>query len=354
MSRLRRRRQVIVGDSREVLCQLPTDSVDAGLTDPPYELNYGAKAWDRTGIAYAVDLWREVLRVLKPGAHLLAFGAPRTYHRLACAIEDAGFSIRDTIQWWYGTGYPASMTLAEGVGTALKPGYEPVVLARKPPLGTTKSTYQRWGTGGLRVFATPLEENRWPANVILSHSPRCTLVTEKATTPRPAMSFSPHDDAKFDVVHDREVILCADDCPVKTLDATGGDSRFFYVTKPTREERDQGLDLFEPQTGGELTDRQEGSAGLDNPRAGAGRTSGGRNVHPCVKSIELLRYLVKLITPPGGTVLDPFIGSGSTGCAAAEENRPFIGVELSPKYAAIARARTACSQGKPHGNLDPK
>jgi len=333
--------EVREGDSRDLLRAMPDASVDAIVCDPPYELGFMGKAWDASGIAYSVPLWTEALRVLKPGGHLLAFGGSRTFHRLAVAIEDAGFHIRDSLVWMYGSGFPKSLNVAKGGageawsgwGTALKPAQEPIVMARKPLAGTIVETVLRYGTGAIDVdgcriphagevdFARmalggasysatrlrrsgnpsiamhkdsrdgheqyePSSLGRWPANVLLSHSEACG-------------------DG------------CAEGCPVAEL---GDFARFFYTAKPSARERDAGL--------GHLPTR----AGVQTARA---------NVHPTVKPIELMRHLVRLVTPPGGLVLDPFTGSGTTGCAAVLEGARFLGLELSPEYAEIARARIA-------------
>jgi site-specific DNA-methyltransferase (adenine-specific) len=147
------------GDSWELLKTLPENSVDACPTDPPYELGFMAKAWDNTGIAYSHRFWAEVLRVLKPGAFLVSFGGTRTYHRMACAIEDAGFEIRDQLGWTFGSGFPKSMNCGDGRGTALKPAWEPICLARKPLIGTVAANLQAYGTGCLNIDACriPLE-----------------------------------------------------------------------------------------------------------------------------------------------------------------------------------------------------
>ena len=138
---------VLLGDCLELLAAVEADSVDATVTDPPYELGFMGKKWDSTGIAYSTDLWSRVLRAMKPGAHLVAFGGSRTYHRMACAIEDAGFEIRDSLMWLYGTGFPKSLNLPGGIGTALKPAHEPIVLARKPLMGTVLANVLLHRTG---------------------------------------------------------------------------------------------------------------------------------------------------------------------------------------------------------------
>lgn len=374
-----------VGDCREVLARLDADSMDACVTDPPYELAFMGKRWDASGVAFDPATWAAVLRVLKPGAHLLAFGGTRTAHRMVCAIEDAGFEIRDSLEWLYGTGFPKSITPRPGLGTALKPAHEPICLARKPLGGTVTATLAAHGTGALNVEecrvgtgkeipGSPSTRSlagfgerkgrrgvtagdgghdpvlgRWPPNVLLTHAEGCG-------------------------------VECVEDCPVRDIDEQSGDdcgasgghiqmhhagmgfrggngservlihdkggaSRFFptfrYEPKASREERDAGLDHLPRHSGGEATDREDGTAALDCPRTGAGRGGGVRNHHPTVKPIALMRWLVKLVTPAGGTVLDPFAGSGTTGVAAVLEARGFVGVEKEREYVQIIEGRIA-------------
>lgn len=352
-----------------VLATLPEASIDACVTDPPYELGFMGKAWDRSGIAFDPTFWAEVLRVLKPGAHLLACGGTRTYHRMGSAIEDAGFDVRDCLAWLYGSGFPKSLNLGEGLGTALKPAYEPIVMARKPLKGTVKGNVERFGTGALNVDACRIGDEggtagatkgeavvncygknlngsfgkvvpglgRWPSNVTLDEYAALVLDEQSGdckaggslngTEPsRPAKNtYGEYNDQ-------REWDSYADN---------GGASRFFYVAKPSREERDFGCDGLQARSGGEVTERTDGSAGLNSPRAGSGRTGGSRNFHPTVKPVELMRWLVRLVTPVDGVVLDPFLGSGTTGMAAKYEQRRFIGIEREPDYLAIAERRIA-------------
>lgn len=449
-SRIRRRGwQLLEGDSQELLRQLPDNHCDSMVTDPPYGLSGDAdvfemlKAW-LTGKRYehkskggfmghewdsfvpGPELWKEAYRVLKPGAHVLVFAGTRTMDVMAISLRLAGFQYRDTLMWLHGQGFPKSLNFEGGLGTALKPAYEPILLFRKPCAWTVAKNVLRYGTGALNIdgcrvsvspddatamercnspysrrFATdtnpigtfkratpadPLDtsKGRWPANLVLSHADECIIAWRHETRaiPKQAFSFKTGEEGPgYEVVFDGEDIICADHCPVKLLDdqsgilsskwgrqlhesvdhqrtsygtyqggfdATrverftgdaGGASRFFYCAKPDRGERDLGCALLPWKAGGELTGRQEGSAGLNNPRAGAGRTSGGRNLHPTVKPINLMSWLVKLVCPPGGTVLDPFAGSGSTGCAALKEGFRFLGMEHNPEYARIARAR---------------
>lgn len=592
------------GDCLSVMDALPDCSVDAAVCDPPYELGFMGKSWDSTGIAFQPETWVAVLRVLKPGGHLLAFGGSRTFHRIACAIEDAGFEIRDTLSWMYGTGFPKSLDVSkavdasdataerrrrnlaftewmrstgisaarinaltgtnmgghyltdgeqpavatadlfsllrsalpavpdwveslvrqrtvesenmkqrtvkrvrtdgagngsvvglgstpsmstvfnetapatdaarqwEGWGTALKPAWEPIILARKPLAGTVAANVQQWGTGALNIDGCRIGRNEWDgeANRCAScvegaalQQKRGTRATKASTATNSAAptqngkdethpgataktdtgcSVGPNlgapADAQFaafnsntepsgkpstgrsptgsssttstkygpttasltcsscgaptmldttqqagagrwpsNVVLDEEA-AAALDAQTGTLTSgsraagvrkgmgfngatgdggpalkasSGGASRFFYVAKASRSERDAGCEALPTRSGGEATDREDGSAGTESPRAGAGRTGGARNIHPTVKPVELMRWLCRLVTPPGGVVLDPFSGSGSTGVAALREGFVFIGCEREPQYAEIAthRLRSARDRVSPPG-----
>lgn len=338
------------GDCLAALRACPTSVVDALVTDPPAGIGFMGMEWDRdkggreAWIAWLAERARECLRVLKPGAHGLVWALPRTSHWTATALEDAGFEVRDVVTHLFGTGFPKSLDLGEGRGTGLKPASEHWILVRKPVESTTTANVERWGTGGLNVDACRIGTDvvgwggggrgqgswdadscglkagearpvlgRWPANVVLSHDDGCG-------------------DA------------CTPGCAVRALDEqagerTGGASRFFYAAKPSPSERDLGCDALPMRTPAELVGREDGAAGRNSPRAGAGRTAGRRNHHPTVKSIALMRWLCRLVTPPGGVVLDPFCGSGSTGCAALLEGLHFAGIEQDPEYVAIARAR---------------
>lgn len=317
------------GDCLEVLATLDPESIDAVVTDPPYAIGQlVGERWDDAGMvrvaraggdrlsageafeAWCRELGKGCLRVLKPGGHMLAFSSPRTVHRLACGIEDAGFEIRDELMWLYGTGIPKSHRLPGGRSTTLKPAYEPIVLARRPLEGTTKDTLATFGTGALNTDACKVAA-RHPANVLLSHEPDC-----------------------------RES-KCAPDCAAALVDAEANQrrrgtgprvapSRIFYCPKVNRRERDAGCEHL-----------PEKDIGLF-PRSDAGKPKPlARNTHPTVKPLELMRWLVRLGCPPGGVVLDPTCGSGSTGAAALLEERRFVGIELDPFYMEIAAARIA-------------
>ncbi len=416
---LTERAALLCGDSR--LLELGEGVVDAIVTDPPYELGFMAKKWDRSGIAFDDRFWATVLRALKPGGHLLAFGGTRTYHRMACAIEDAGFEIRDSLHWVYGSGFPKSRNVSkdiderlgaerlvlgpnpnhravsgvdyegvyaggntgaaeltapgspeaaawEGWGTALKPAHEPIILARKPLEATIAEQVLATGTGALNIAAcrigtaggtcrdgratepndagwanmrghgvAELDAGRWPANFLLDEDAAAELDAQSGTSRagKPAAKRGRRSGGFGDVGADR-----GDPVPNgPQYGDLGGASRFFYVAKPSSRERDFGCEGLPVKSGGEATDREDGSAGLSSPRAGAGRRGGRRNYHPTVKPIQLMRWLCRLVTPPGGVVLDPFTGSGTTGIAAVREGFGFVGVEASPEYLEIAKAR---------------
>lgn len=382
--------QLFNDDCRNALKALPDASVDSVVTDPPYELGFMGKGWDASGIAYSVAMWREVLRVLKPGGHVLAFGGTRTYHRMAVAIEDAGFEIRDSLHWIYGSGFPKSHNLSDkwqGWGTALKPAHEPVVVARKPLVGTVAASVQAHGTGALNIdgcrvqyandadmgaarvpqpaFNSPTgavygfkagegrngdvfdpSKGRWPPNILLSHTPECgeacaedcavTELDRQGGTSRSVVRqpsggpiLNPATGWNANSMTDQTVRGYADE---------GGPSRFFpvfrYQAKASRSERNAGLEAF-PESLPKAPNGSPNAVGatrgsLSKPRA---------NIHPTVKPVDLMRWLVRLVTPPGGVVLEPFMGSGTTGVACVQEGFAFIGIEREPQYFEICKAR---------------
>ncbi len=309
---------LIEADALLTLVKLPDACVDAVVCDPPYGIGFKGEAWDGTAISRAVSAERDRLstneaferwtrvwaeqcrRVLKPGGYMVAFGAPRTFHRLVAGVEDAGLEIRDQLLWLYGTGLPKSRRLPGGLGSSLKPTYEPIVLARAPLVGTTMSNLDAWGTGALNIDAARVGEARyWPANLTLSHSPDCTETG------------------------------CAKECPAGMLDSARPDllpSRLFFCAKASKIERESGCEQLPKR----LVQLYNGHR--HPPRV-------VRNIHPTVKPLELMRWLVRLITPPGGLVLDPFTGSGTTGAAAVMENRMFLGIEREAAYVDIACTR---------------
>lgn len=322
---------LIWGDSLTKLKELEANSVDAVVTDPPYGLSFMGKKWDYD--VPSVALWKEVFRVLKPGGHCLSFGGTRTYHRLASAIEDAGFEIRDQIQWLYGSGFPKSLNLKnewQGFGTALKPANEPIVLARKPlSEKTVAKNVLRWGTGainidGCRVSAAGYtsggqnksiafgmngltekqprndgSQGRWPSNVLLDEC-AAEMLDEQTGDLGKSAGGGMKDFSKSELFQGKASKNKTDSTG---FGDSGGASRFFYVAKASKRER------------------------------------GPDNAHPTVKPVKLMEYLVKLITPPGGVVLDPFMGSGTTGVACKRLGFKFIGIEREEQYIEIAKRR---------------
>jgi site-specific DNA-methyltransferase (adenine-specific) len=395
------------GNNLDILPKLAENSVDSIVTDPPYELGFMGKKWDSSGIAYSVELWKECLRVLKPGGHLLSFGGTRTHHRMVVAIEDAGFEIRDSIAWMYGSGFPKSLDVSkamdkaagaerevvglkpdwvrlrsaeierfkngepsimnqrnrnlapefyktdasagynnpdkgaeitapatpeakqwEGWGTALKPAFEPIVVARKPLIGTVAENVLTYGTGGLNIDGSRIQGTK--PSVPQPRLGVANGVYEFGTGEGRNGEMSDNSQGRWPA----NVIL-----DEYTAEILGEESRFFYCPKASKRDRNEGLEELEETSAGEMVDRQEGSAGMNSPRAGAGRTSGAKNFHPTVKPTDLMRYLIKLVTPPNGIVLDPFTGSGSTGKAAILEGFDFIGIELTEDYLPIIEGR---------------
>jgi len=469
--------QLLLGDCRDRLKELPNNSIDSIVTDPPYELGFMGKSWDASGVAYDVMVWQECLRVLKPGGHLLSFGGSRTYHRMACAIEDAGFQIRDQIMWVYGSGFPKSLNISksidkmdakdeqqarryrftawvrstgvtakqidqvtqtmmgshytthptqpsvmtrehleacrhllgdiprwveiecdirsvesknfasrevvgqrdvpvghafagevyggdssnktvtvtapataeakewDGWGTALKPAHEPIVLARKPLDGTVANNVLKHGVGGINIdgcrVGDEIIKTTGGRSVAITGDERvgAALGMYGESTP-----LNTEHQGRFpaNFIHDGsdEVVeLFPSDKPNQSA------ARFFYCAKASKKDRNEGLDEFEEKQtlgGGGLTAEIKEDGSYETASAGGkfGSVKAKQtNHHPTVKPTDLMRYLCRLITPPNGTVLDPFTGSGSTGKAAVLEGFSFIGVEQSEEYIAIAEAR---------------
>lgn len=370
------------GDCLQVLREMPSESVHAVVTDPPYGISFMGNRWDYD--VPAVEVWAECLRVLKPGGHLLAFAGTRTQHRMAVRIEDAGFDIRDMIAWVYGSGFPKSHNLEgdwDGWGTALKPALEPITVARKPIQTTVAENVQAHGTGALNVNGgrvgsdtvsthsrgangafpkrpgeTSAEQSgrkkdqrtgidnservgRWPANMIHDGDPEVvSLFPEDAGAQAPP---SPVKDRPAQVALGNGL-----GCSSVHHGDTGSAARFFYCAKASTEDREEGMRC---------------SLARNNMRVNAPRKSESdktktvrKNFHPTVKPTDLMRYLVRLVTPPGGVVLDPYMGSGSTGKAAMLEGFHFIGIERDQDehgqpigYMAIAEARIAHAAARP-------
>jgi site-specific DNA-methyltransferase (adenine-specific) len=358
------RHTLTCGDCIEVMRGLPDNSVDAVVTDPPYGIGFMGKGWDCAvpGEDFAV----EALRVLKPGGHLIAFAATRTVHRLTVAIEDAGFEIRDQIAWLQWQGFPKSHNVSiqidkaagamkhrgkahyayatgkdfqgrdmakpesmpphepitedakkwEGWGTALKPSQEPAILARKPLEGTVAENVLRWGVGGINVDG-------------------CRIAYGDPAWPGPGADISGQ------IRHNRTPGMF----PVKAIDIQTNDlgrwpANIYQCPKASRSEREAGCEDLPGRSGAAAVERQPGTAGVDNPRAGAGRTAEHvKNHHPTVKPTALMQWLVRLVTPKGAVVLEPFCGSGTTLIAAELEGVTCWAIEQDPGYCDIIRAR---------------
>lgn len=376
--------EVIFGKCAEVLATMPENSFDSLVMDPPYGLGFMGNEWDSfapeqvaadlerdtrserrqayggassapsaamaagrydRSIAAAREFQRRMtisfeamLRVAKPGAHLVSFGGTRTYHRLTCAIEDAGWEIRDGLMWVHGQGYPKSYNLDgdfAGWGTALKPGWEPIVLARKPMIGTINENIAAHHTGPMNIAGCKIpfrdEADRQQATAKNQHEG-----FENPGSNRDSYSgnFPERTNYEGDARWPANIIFDSDAAAL--LDKQSPEaSRFFYCPKPSRSERDAGLESLPIERTG-FTNESGRGTGRD-PYAPIER----RNTHPTVKPIALMRWLVRLVTPPNGRVLDPFAGSGTTGCAAVLEGLPFTGIEMIEKHVEIARLRMA-------------
>ena len=426
-----------LGDCLSVMAELPENSVDTILTDPPYGLEFMGKDWDRgvPGVAF----WREALRVAKPGAMMLAMGGTRTFHRLVCAIEDAGWEVRDTIAWLYGSGFPKSYDISKGIdklagaerevvgksnngsgaqlsklsnhgkgdtgigyadgdgkifditapatpaaqlwhgwGTALKPAMELICVAMKPIDGTFVNNALTWGVAGFWIDGgrvkfsdeqpkgsgkpvkyeyersaimpgrnggnggnvTPTQ-GRFPANVIHDGSDEVTgLFPQNAGAAAPASGKTysgTYQGNCYGVYNGNK------GAPAFHNDS-GSAARFFYCAKASRSERNAGLDGMEERDASKMSGGEE--TRTDRLERGLTNHSKMQNHHPTVKPLALMRYLARLTkTPTGGVVLDPFMGSGTTGCAAVMEGRDFIGIELNAEYLEIAERRIAHAQG---------
>ena len=346
------------GNCLDIMRTMPDASVDAVVTDPPYGLSFMGKRWDYD--VPSVEIWEQCLRVLKPGGYLLAFAGTRTQHRMAVRIEDAGFEIRDMIAWMYGSGFPKSHNVSKGFdrgagilkpefkgftvagsshnpnisktiptkgyvppvpvtdeakqwqgwGTALKPAMEPITMARKPFRGTVADNVQAYGTGAINIDGCriPVDEND-PVNKAVWHCKPQQVYGQYADhVDGVTCSAAPPELGRWpaNVLHDG----CED-----VLRGMGEAARFFYTPKACKEDRDDGCEMME-----------------------------ARNFHPTVKPTDLMRYLCRMVTPPGGIVLDPFTGSGSTGRGAVLEGFRFIGCEMDADYIEIAKARILAAE----------
>ena len=357
------------GDCIEQMQKLIDDGVqvDSVVTDPPYHLasivkrfgkegsapaQYGTdgafkraatgfmgKEWDGGDIAFRPETWELALKLLKPGGHILAFSASRNYHRMAVAIEDAGFEIRDQMMWLYGSGFPKSLNIGDGWGTALKPAHEPIVMARKFIEGKNKQNKEKYGTGGLNIDGCRIETNPEVDDMhrVVDRKPRND---DKVWTNKNS-GFKNENNIYTGV---REEGRFPANVMHGGLDTEW--SRYFYCPKTSKAEKNKGLDSFEakPMAWGNQAKAELKRGNLDwKGNQGDGtkhnKVSMRVNTHPTVKPQELMKYLCRMVTPKGGTVLDPFMGSGSTGCAAKDEGFNFIGIEKEKEYFDIADAR---------------
>ena len=346
--------KVFNDDCLNVLREMPDNSVDSIVTDPPYGISFMAKKWDYD--VPSVKVWKEAMRVLKPGGHALIACGTRTQHRMVCNIEDAGFEIRDVVSWIYGSGFPKSLNVSkqidkaagaerevvgqkrasiqgggpkgafgsypeetkqvditapatdeakqwDGWGTALKPACEFFTLCRKPlSEKTVAANVLKWGTGGInidgcRVGTEEIETatGRFPANLIHDGSQE---VLELFPETKPSRVGKPRGTKKKGLFANSEFNKVGQE-----HNDSGSAARFFYCPKASKKDRNEG------------------------------------NNHPTVKPTALMAYLCRLITPTGGVVLDPYMGSGSTGKAAVREGFSFVGIELDPDYYEICKAR---------------
>lgn len=408
---------LIHGDCLEKLKELPDNSVDSIVTDPPYGLSFMNKKWDYD--VPSTEIWIECLRVLKPGGHLLSFGGSRTYHRMAVRIEDAGFEIRDQIMWIYGSGFPKSHNIGkavdkllgnerevvgdnpnarpnfegkkqedtvnglkgtfryqpltkgntewEGWGTALKPSHEPIVVARKPL--SEKSVAEnvlKWRTGGINIdesrvgteqIKSPqnkdpfknniyqhhyiVNEGRWPANIILDEEAGKVLDEQSGISKgnERKSKFVNYGVGEYGKKDGRKTEPIPNEIEGTWYGDKGGASRFFYCAKASKKDRNEGCEELEEKRKKVAVIQTKGVANDGEWEDGKQLSSLMSNNHPTVKPTALMEYLIKLVTPVNGIVLDPFMGSGSTGKAAVKNGYDFIGIEREEEYIKIAEAR---------------
>ena len=377
--------KLMLGNCLDKLKELDDNSVDSIVTDPPYGLSFMGKKWDYD--VPAVNIWEECFRVLKPGGHLLAFAGTRTQHRMAVNIEDAGFEIRDMIAWVYGSGFPKSHNISkaidkigspeaqqwEGWGTALKPALEPITVARKPIVEKSiAENVLKYGTGAINIDASRIATDpevddprlggkgswktdkagstvgnlsnqgkiiessslgRFPANLIHDGSDEVLDAfpnTKSAGKARTA-SEGTHSGQKTNIYSSNI------GGPAWRFGDEGSAARFFYCAKASKKDRDEGLDHMEEQ---QFVQWQTGNGASGKPSSmSEGRDTKRKNTHPTVKPTDLMKYLVRMVTPKGGVVLDPFMGSGSTGKACKLEGFDFIGIELDEEYFLLAKSR---------------
>ena len=381
---------VLCGDCVEIMRSFPDNSISAIVTDPPYGIDFMSSAWDSS--VPGSDWAKECLRILKPGGHIVAFGHTRAIHRMVCALEDEGFEIRDMINWLYFSGFPKSMDISKqidkmkgvepidtgvvdinskgrktngesfvsgllhqknktrernitkptteeaqywsGWGTALKPAQEPAILCRKPiekGLNVSENVL-KWGTGAINIDACRF-----------GYGDPCWVGPQSDQSHQ--WDLDRWDDSPIGTLGGRKQKRFVS---IKENKPVGGrwPANIYQCAKPSRSERETGLDDLQSKKGHEAVHRKEGTAGLENPRAGAGRTANEvKNFHPTVKPTKLMAWLCRLLTPKGGIVLDTFLGSGTTGVSASMEGFKFIGTEMNPEYCDIALQRIKHATG---------
>ncbi len=381
------------GQMQEVLDSLPENSVDAIICDPPYELGFMGKSWDNSGVAFQKETWEHCLRVLKRGGFLLAFGGSRTFHRIACAIEDAGFEIRDTLMWLYGSGFPKSMSISKGLeaketfgkagtrqkkvieqncdgetysvkqtnngamgeivevdrkdyqpsnelakqwsgwGTCLKPAYEPIIMARKPFKGSLVDNIIENGVGGLNIEECRVGNEHFEIeDGEYGNDENQACFGNIKRTPKEYNGRFP---ANIITDGSKEV---ASGMPTENDVSV---MRYFYCAKASKKDRDGGLDMFEEKQTADGCIRENS----ETARKFGANSALRKNIHPTVKPCELMQYLIRLVAPKGSVVMDCFMGSGSNGKATMFENRErnanyyFIGIEMTSEYLPICKAR---------------
>lgn len=423
------------GDMLDMLQVIEPESIDAIVCDPPYELGFMNKSWDSTGIAFKKETWQNCFEVLKPGGYLLAFGGSRTYHRIACAIEDAGFEIRDCVMYLYGCGFSKSYNIGlaidkkngvesevvgvgksgcnsrayqsekpttagnydikksqnewQGWGTCLKPAYEPIIVARKPFKGSVVDNIIKYRVGGLNIDECRIPTNddlarinrtdngmfgigknnnnaqkckelgieyggRFPSNIITDGSEEVRSGLPETKSNGGNYTMQDFSSFKSSMMHftnkkcEKPRINCDKQFPIDS----GSAMRYFYSAKASKKDRDEGLDNLNDgllrRVRPDKNDDKPTGLNKDPRFAPVVR----KNIHPTCKPTELMQYLVRLVSPKGATILDPFMGSGSTGKAVMFENRErdanykFIGIELTDEYLPIAQARIEYARDK--------
>ncbi|KKM20525.1 hypothetical protein LCGC14_1644600 [marine sediment metagenome] len=402
----------------------PDGYFDAIITDPPYELGFMGKSWDNSGVAYNINVWREVLRIAKPGAIMLCFGGTRTFHRLTCAIEDAGWQIRDCFSWLYGSGFPKSLNISKaidkakgvykkgevlpssrkthgnmdfqmkektaanpqtdlaklwcGYGTALKPAWEPIIVAMKPLDGTYAQNAEKHGVAGLNIDGGRIgksaddrteygvngierktgnvfgkqygkiqfdgSQGRWPANVILDEE-AAAMLDEQSGISRGGKTYNYVGQKEYQVAG--FIPNNKPNSPSNRGDS-GGASRFFYCAKASRSERNAGLEGMDAEP---IKGRDTGQDIRNVPYKQ--RISPIQNHHPTVKPLKLMEYLCRLVKPPSEhpILLDPFCGSGTTLMAAVNTGWDYVGVEKEAEYVEIARRRVMWAKKQRQGQI---